>query len=137
MKETLRYLLDTDTCIYLLNGHPQVKTHVSESGIAALAVSILTISELYFGAYNSSRVDANIQRIHDFLTPPGPEILSLSQTAAQYFGELKADLHSKGQPVGDMDLLIASIAKEYHLTVVTNNEKHFQRIPELQIANWT
>lgn len=136
MKTMLQYLLDTDMCIYLLNGNQQVKEHVTQAGVASLAVTIITIGELYFGAYNSSRTADNKQRIREFLAPPGPEILSLTQSAAEYFGESKAELRRRGQPVGDMDLLIAGIAREHDLTIVTNNVQHFQRISDLKVENW-
>jgi predicted nucleic acid-binding protein len=56
VNHALHYCLDTDMCIYLLNGHPRVKTRVAEVGVTALAVAIPTVGELYFGAYNSGRV---------------------------------------------------------------------------------
>jgi tRNA(fMet)-specific endonuclease VapC len=56
-------------CIYLLNGHPHVKTRVVEVGITALALAIPTVGELYFGAYNSGRVEANVARVRAFLSP--------------------------------------------------------------------
>jgi len=62
--------------------------------------------------------------------------LSLSQRSAEYFGEYKAELRRKGQPVGDMDLLIAGIAIEQDLTLVTNNVQHFRRIPNLKLETW-
>jgi predicted nucleic acid-binding protein len=57
VNHALHYCLDTDMCIYLLNGHPRVKTRVAEVGVTALAVAIPTVGELYFGAYNSGRKD--------------------------------------------------------------------------------
>ena len=68
MNHTWHYLLDTDMCIYLLNGHPHVKARVTQVGVAALAVAIPTVGELYFGAYNSGRVEANVARVRAFLS---------------------------------------------------------------------
>lgn len=136
MKPHQQFLLDTDTCIYLLNGNQQVKDHVAQVGLISLAVSIISVGELYFGAYNSAHVEKNIARIRAFLSPPGPAILSLSTTAVESFCKYKAELYSSGLPIGDMDLLIAGIAKEHDLTVVTNNQAHFQRIPDITIDNW-
>jgi tRNA(fMet)-specific endonuclease VapC len=79
----LRYLLDTDICIYLLNGNAQVRARVSHEGIEALAVAIPTVSELYFGAYNSARAEPNIERVRLFLSPPGPQVLLLDEPAAE------------------------------------------------------
>ena len=131
-----RYLLDTDTCIYLLNGSAPVRTRVSQEGIDALAIAIPTVSELYFGAYNSTRVEANVARVRLFLSPPGPQVLLLDEPAAEQFGRYKALLRREGRPIGDIDLLIAAIAKHHGLTVVTNNMAHFERLPDLALENW-
>jgi tRNA(fMet)-specific endonuclease VapC len=131
-----RYLLDTDICIHLLNGNTQVRARVSQEGIEALAVAIPTVSELYFGAYNSTRAEANIERVRLFLSPPGPQVLLLDEPAAEQFGRYKTLLRREGRPIGDMDLLIAAIAKHHGLTVVTNNTAHFERLPDLTLENW-
>jgi tRNA(fMet)-specific endonuclease VapC len=131
-----RYLLDTDTCIYLLNGNAQVKERVSQEGIEALAIAIPTVSELYFGAYNSARVEANVERVRTFLSPPCPRVLLLDESAAEHFGRDKALLRREGRPIGDMDLLIAAIARHHGLTVVTNNTAHFERLSGLILENW-
>ena len=104
MSHALHYLLDTDMCIYLLNGNPRVKARVAQVGVAALAVAIPTVGELYFGAYNSARVEANIARVRAFLSPPGPQILLVDELVAEQFGRFKASLHRQGKPIGDIDL---------------------------------
>jgi tRNA(fMet)-specific endonuclease VapC len=81
----LHYLLDTDICIYLLNGNAPVKARVSQEGIEALAIAIPTVSELYFRAYNSTRVEANVARVRAFLSPPGPQVLLIDEPAAEQF----------------------------------------------------
>ena len=136
MNHTWHYLLDTDMCIYLLNGHPRVKARVAEVGVAALAVAIPTVGELYFGAYNSGRVEANSARVQAFLSPPGPHVLLIDEPAAEQFGRLKTILRRTGRPIGDIDLFIAGVAVRHGLTVVTNNTSHFERLPELPLENW-
>lgn len=116
-----QYLLDTDMCIYLLNGQQQVKAYVAEVGITALAVALPTVGELYFGVYNSERVAANIARVRAFLASPGPQVLPIDTLVAEHFGRFKALLRRQGQP-------IAGIAVRYELTVMTNNTSHFERI---------
>src|SRR5688572_7048266 len=123
-------------CIYLLNGNAQVKARVSQEGIEALAIAIPMVSELYFGAYNSGRVEANVARVRAFLSPPGPQVLRIDEPAAEQFGRLKAILRREGRLIGDIDLFIASVALRHGLTVVTNNIGHFERIPELPLENW-
>lgn len=136
MSRPLQYLLDTDMCIYLLNDDLHIKARVAQVGVACLAVSIPTVGELYFGAYNSARVDANLARVRAFLAPPGPEVLLVDEAASEWFGRFKATLRRTGRPIGDIDLLIAGVAQSHGLTVVTNNTGHFERIPVLTIENW-
>ena len=136
MNHALQYLLDTDMCIYLLNGDERVKNRVAQAGVEAISVSILTIGELYFGAYNSERVEANLERVRVFLFPPGPSILSIDDAAAECFGRFKAALRRGGKPIGDLDLLIAGIAVSRGLKVVTNNTEHFERISDISLENW-
>jgi tRNA(fMet)-specific endonuclease VapC len=132
----MTYLLDTDTCVYLLNGNARVRARVAEVGIVELAVAIVTVGELYFGAYNSARPEANLARIRAFLLPPGPVVLSIDDAAAEFFGRVKTELRRAGTPIADMDLLIAAVAASRGLTVVTNNTAHFARIPGITIENW-
>jgi tRNA(fMet)-specific endonuclease VapC len=136
VNDTWHYLLDTDMCIYLLNGHPRVKARVAQVGIAALAIAIPTVGELYFGAFNSGRVEANVARVRAFLSPPGPQVLLMDEPAAEQFGRFKAILRREGRLIGDIDLFIAGVAVRHGLTVVTNNTGHFERIPELPLENW-
>ncbi len=123
-------------CIYLLNGNTQVKARVAQVGIESIAVSIPTLGELYFGAYNSVRVEANLVRISAFLSAPGPTVLLVDDTAADYFGRFKAELRRAGRPIGDIDLLIAGVAASRGLKVITNNSEHFERIPNISLENW-
>ncbi|MEN8221180.1 MAG: type II toxin-antitoxin system VapC family toxin [Pseudomonadota bacterium] len=135
-KRTLYYLLDTDTCIYLLNEEQRVKDRVAQVGVEAIAVAAVTKGELYFGAYNSSQVETNLERIQALFATPGPEVLSLDDKVMDCFGKFKAELRHQGQPIGDIDLLIAGVAVTQSLTLVTNNTKHFKRIPGLSLENW-
>ena len=132
----LRYLLDTDTCIYLLNDEPRVKARVAQVGVEVLAIAMPSVGELYFGAYNSERVEANIARVRAFLATPGPSILPIDEATVEHFGRFKAALRRRGQPIGDFDLLIAGVAVSHNLTIVTNNTDHFDRIPSLSLENW-
>jgi tRNA(fMet)-specific endonuclease VapC len=136
MTRTLQYLLDTDMCIYLLNGDRRVKNRVAQAGLEAISVSILTVGELYFGAYNSEKVEANLDRVRALLSPPGPSILPIDDAAAECFGRFKAELRRVGKPIGDMDLLIAGVAASRDLKVVTNNTQHFNRITDISLENW-
>jgi tRNA(fMet)-specific endonuclease VapC len=130
----LKFLLDTDTCVYLLNGNPSLKKKVEEVGVFSLAISNSVLAELYFGAYNSKKVEDNLKRINLF--KKNLTILSDSQESALRFGKIKADLRSKGKIIEDFDILIASIAIVNGCILITNNTDHFERIDDLQIENW-
>lgn len=136
MNQGQRYLLDTDICVYLLNGNERIKERIAVVGLDSIAVSMLSLGELYFGAYNSQQVANNVTRIRTFFTPPGPPLISLDLRAMEYFGRFKATLRKTGHIIGDMDLLIASVAVSRSLIVVTNNTRHFDRVPELKVENW-
>jgi len=136
MNGGLRYVLDTDTCVSLLRREPRVRARFIQVGVRATAIAIPTVGELYVGAYYSARVEANLARVRAFLSPRGPEILSLDDEAMHCFARSKAELRQRGQLIGDLDLLIAGVALSQGLTLVTNNVGHFSRIPSLLIENW-
>ena len=128
------YLLDTDIVIYNLKGHSAVKKNLERNLHAALKISIVTLMELYYGAYKSQKVASNIgkiKRIEDAV-----EIIALGQESAEIFAMLKADLEKTGNPLDDFDLILAACALSHDLVLVTNNVKHFQRIQGLKFDNW-
>jgi tRNA(fMet)-specific endonuclease VapC len=128
------YLLDTDTCIYWLRNRQSVRERVREVGWNQIRICVITVAELYYGAYNSNRVTENLARAEFFIQ--NLPVLPLNDTALRRFGELKAELRRTGQPIADFDLLIASIALAEGYVLVTNNTRHYDRIPELQLENW-
>ncbi|MCL4300380.1 MAG: type II toxin-antitoxin system VapC family toxin [Anaerolineae bacterium] len=130
----MNYLLDTDICVYWLNGRSGVKDKLLAAGWKQVAISVITQAELYYGAYNSSRVTENLGRVDDFVSQV--PILPLHDTTLKRFGALKAQLRQIGQPLPDFDLLIASIALMENRVLVTNNTRHYQRIQDLQLENW-
>lgn len=83
----------------------------------------------------SSNPDKNQEALDKFLTPI--EIVDFGFYATIEYGKIRAELERKGTPVGPLDMLIASHAKSLNLTLVTNNEKEFDRIVGLKIENWT
>jgi tRNA(fMet)-specific endonuclease VapC len=130
----MSYLLDTDTCIYWLRGRESVKQTMLAQPWNTLAICVITVAELYFGAYNSTRIEQNLTRAERFMASLA--VLSLDAPALKTFGELKSQLRKTGQSVADFDLLIASIALANKRILVTNNTRHYERIPNLQIQNW-
>ena len=130
----MTYLLDTDTCIYWLRNRQSVRERVREVGWNQITICVITVAELYYGAYNSDRVTENLARAEFFIQQL--PVLPLSNNALRRFGKLKAELRKAGQPLADFDLLIASIALAEGYVLVTNNTRHYDRIPELQLENW-
>jgi tRNA(fMet)-specific endonuclease VapC len=128
------HLLDTDTCIYWLKGLQPVRTRLEAIGIDQVALSSITIAELYFGAYNSAKVSDNLARAEAFVQQL--RIFPLNDSILKKFGQIKADLRRLGQPLADFDLLIASTALVEEQILVTNNTRHYARIPSLHLESW-
>ncbi len=131
----MSYLLDTDTCIYWLRNRQSVRERVREIGWNKISICVITVAELYYGAYNSNRVTENLARAEFFIQ--NLPVLPLNDTALRRFGELKTELRRTGQPIADFDLLIASVALAAGYILVTNNTRHYERITGLQLENWT
>lgn len=131
----MKYLLDTDICIYWLKGRNQVREKINQLDRSELAICSITVSELYFGAYNSSKIEKNLITAETFIQ--SLPVRSLSNETLKKFGQLKAKLRQAGTPLADFDLLIASVAITEDLILVTNNLRHYQRIVGLKLENWT
>ncbi len=131
----MRYLLDTDTCIYILNGPtPTLRARFEKEGAADLGISTLTEAELCYGALHSSKPEKNRERV-EILTAPFVK-LPFDSEAAAAFAPIKEDLMRRGKPIGVIDTLIAAIAKSRRLVLVTHNLKHFRQIPDLAVEDW-
>ena len=130
----MSYLLDTDICIYWLNGREEIKRKVKEVGENDLNMAIITLGELRYGAYYSERVDRNLKRIDDFLGKI--KVIPPNEARMDKFGQIKADLRRQGKLIEDLDMLIASVAIVKDCVLVTNNTNHFKRIAGLKLENW-
>ena len=131
-----RYMLDTNICIYIIKKRPAGVLKKFESlSLGDVAISSITLAELYYGIMKSSNPKKNQEALDKFLIPL--EILEFDYNATIEYGKIRADLEKKGTPIGPLDTLIASHVKSLNLTLVTNNEKEFARIPDLKIENWT
>ena len=132
----MRYLLDTNICIYLIKKSP---AHILEKirgiQVGDAGISSITLSELEYGVAKSSNPQQNRDALSAFLTPF--EIHSYDQSAATYYGAIRSYLEKKGILIGPMDLLIAAHALSLSLTLVTNNVREFKRVPDLQLENWS
>jgi tRNA(fMet)-specific endonuclease VapC len=129
------YLLDTDTIIFSLKGHEAIKKNLQIHFEDPMKICVITLMELYFGAYKSEKVTGNIAKIRTIEN--SFEIISAGRASAEIFGMLKASLEKAGTPLDDFDLIIASCALSHNLILVTNNIKHFDRVEGLRLTNWT
>ena len=131
----MKYILDTNICIYLIKKKPiSVLNRLSKIKIKEAGISSITLSELEYGAAKSSNPDKNRVALIGFASLL--EIYNYDAQAAREYGIIRADLERSGKIIGAMDMLIAAQAKGLNLTLVTNNEKEFNRIPGLKIENW-
>ena len=129
------YLLDTDTVIYILKGHPTVVKNLQRYLHDPVKLSVITLMELYYGAYKSQRAPSNLAKIKTLES--SVDILPLGQEIAETYAMQKAKLERRGTPLDDFDFVLGCCALAHNLTLVTNNVKHFQRIEGLRIVNWT
>ena len=131
----MKYLLDTNTCIYIMNRRPlAVVRKFREFDIGDVGVSSITVSELYYGVRKSKRREENLHRLFAFLLPF--EVLPYDESAAGVYGGIRADLERKGEIIGPLDMLIAAHALSRELILITNNVREFRRVQGLQLENW-
>ena len=128
------YLLDTDTIITILKGHVRVLGNLRRNFHEPMSLSVISLMELYYGAYKSQQVTGNLAKIRTLESKL--EIIPVSRESSEVFGMLKANLEKQGTPLDDFDLTLASCALAHNLGLVTNNVKHFQRIEGLRLVNW-
>ena len=126
-------LLDTDICIELLRGNIKVIEERQKCD-DEVAISFMTVGELYYGAERSSNRIKNVQLIEQFII--SIQVLHTDIDILKKFGELKAQLFNKNTLLPDADILIASTALIKCTKLVTGNIKHFQRIDHLFLDNW-
>ena len=130
------YALDTDMCIYLLNGRaPEAAERMRDIPADSVGVTSITAGELRYGALRSGRTAANLERVERFLAPLAR--LVFDDRAAVHFAEIKSNLATRGDLIGPMDLLIAATVRSRGATLITNNTREFERVSGLSIDNWS
>jgi len=131
----VRYLLDTNICIYALNHRPpEVLEKLRQVGRRDVAISVITALELRQGAEKSRHPDKTHDKLDLFLAPM--RILPFDEQAARIGARVRARLERRGTPIGDFDSLIAAQALALRTTLVTNNLREFARVPDLRAVNW-
>ncbi|WP_028581313.1 type II toxin-antitoxin system tRNA(fMet)-specific endonuclease VapC [Desulfogranum japonicum] len=131
----IRYMLDTDICSYIIRERPlQVLEHFRQVEMEQLCISVVTYAELVYGVEHSSSKKVNRAVIDDFVRHL--TIIPWTKESAEHYGKIRAYLQTKGEVIGSMDMMIAAHARSQNMILVTNNDKHFQRVPKLQVENW-
>jgi tRNA(fMet)-specific endonuclease VapC len=131
----LQYMLDTDTCIYVIKRYPESLRERFNSLAEQLCISSITLGELHYGAENSGRRLQNLQAIEHFAARL--EVLAFASKAAVHYGQIRAELERAGMPCGPHDMQIGGHARSEGLIVVTNNMREFSRMPGVRTENWT
>ena len=131
----MKYLLDTNICIYISNRRPErVRARFLRCRPGDIAMSVVTYMELIYGACKSNQRERSLIVVRE-LTNLVP-VLDLGPAAAQHFARIRSGLERAGTPIGAFDLLIAAHALSLGLTLVSNNVREFKRIKDLKIENW-
>jgi tRNA(fMet)-specific endonuclease VapC len=130
----IRYLLDTNICIYVINARPAaVLARFVAHEVDGLGISAITASELYWSVFKSGSVH-NRTTLEKFLSPLA--VLDYDLGAARKYGDLSACLEQLGTPIGPLDMQIAAHALALDITLVTSNVREFARVPGLRLENW-
>ena len=128
------YLLDTNMVIYATKNVPSVISALAKKSPDEMAITTVTLAELRFGACKSHWPEKTHLKLSRFLEPW--TILPFDKKAAEKYGEIRFQLESQGQPIGDRDMQIAAVALARNMTVVTHNVGEFTRIAHLEIEDW-
>lgn len=131
-----RYMLDTDTCSYIMKrSHDAVLKRLAKVPVSDVCISVITKSELLFGVEVSPKRrqdEAALDALLRYL-----EVLDFPNEASPHYAKIRADLKARGAMIGANDLLIAAHARSLGLTLITNNTREFGRVRNLSIENWT
>src|SRR5690242_7505450 len=130
----IRYLLDTNTASYVIKGNfPRVREHLLKVQMADVGTSVITEAELRFGVARIAGAHKLVRAVEEFLLRL--EILPWDSGAAKQYAKIRADLEKAGEPIGNMDMMIAAQAVAGDITLVTH-DRVFQRVRGLKLEDW-
>lgn len=129
----MRFLLDTDSVSYALRGQGGVADHIRQHRPSELCISAITLAELRYGADRKGS-----RKLHSLIDTfaGGVDVAPFDADAAVEFGRIGSLLADRGSPIGEFDVLIAAQAVSLRCTLVTNNTRHFSKVPGLSLENW-
>ena len=132
----MKYLLDTNICVYIINEKPkQILRKFERYPVHEFGISSITHAELQYGIEKSKNKNTNQDALDEFLLPL--TILPFhGKRLVTCYGEIRTSLESKGKTIGPLDMLIAAHALSLDLTIISNNIREFSRIPNLKCENW-
>jgi len=125
------YLLDTNIVIALFDKDKNVVDNIQKA--ENVHVPSIVIGELYYGAYNSTKIKENIEKINQFQNDAS--ILDCDAYTGNHYGQIKKELKEKGNPIPENDIWIAALAKQHDLELVSR-DKHFEKIDNLKVTKW-
>ena len=130
----MRYLLDSNACIALLNNtSPSLRARIRRHRPSDIGLSAIVTYELYYGAFESRRMDHNIELLDRLAF----EVVPFDASDARVAGAIRSELEAVGRPIGPYDLLIAGQARARGLTLVTANSDEFRRVKDLDCEDWS
>lgn len=131
----LRYMLDTDTCSYIMKRSSAVLLRRLQSvAIGDVCISVVSKAELLYGVEISPKRKQDEAAVLAFLRLP--EVVDFSDVSAAHYAKIRAELKRRGTMIGANDLLLAAHARSLSLTLVTNNTREFGRVRGLSVENW-
>jgi tRNA(fMet)-specific endonuclease VapC len=132
----IRYMLDTNMCIYIAKHRPpEVRARFERLKPGQLIMSAITYGELCYGASKSTQQAKALAQLQELVQDV--PVAELDSRASEAYGEIRATLEKEGRLIGNNDLWIGAHALALNLTLATNNEREFNRIPGLSLENWT
>lgn len=132
----MKFMLDTNICIYLIKRKSQkIIEHLEKHTAGEIGISSITLAELQCGVAKSQHRKQNRIALEEFVLPL--EIASFDEKAAETYGLIRSQLEKIGKPIGSLDTLIGAHAICLGVTLVTNNIRDFKRIKSLKVVDWT
>lgn len=129
------YMLDIDTCIYIMRAKPSiVRKRFEATAHDKVCISIVTLGELAFGVSRSQRGSSNRTTVEEF--EDRLSVFPWDEHAAWVYGDLRHTLERECTRIGALDTMIAAHALSLDAIIVTNNVRHFERVPDLRVENW-
>ncbi|WP_283189655.1 tRNA(fMet)-specific endonuclease VapC [Pseudomonas sp. PMCC200344] len=130
----IKYMLDTNICIFTIKNKPQIVREAFNRHNGQLCISAVTLMELFYGAEKSAAPEKNLAVIEGFVARL--EVLPFDNEAAAHTGMIRSELAKAGTPIGPYDHMIAGHARSRGFIVVTNNLREFERVPGLRAEDW-